>query len=147
MERLIDARHKLILVLEDDPAISELLELALTDSGSRVVTAASLREARKRCKERMPDLIIADLLLPDGLGTDLVQDLSYVDEDRRPPSIILSALSQAKNHARSVGADRCYMKPFDLDELHAAALELLARPAREDDSTTTERSLSSVAAG
>lgn len=106
-----------ILVLEDDSSISELLTWILTDAGYVVTVARSLREARRVCARAMPDVIIADLLLPDGLGSDLVYEIKSKHNGSSPASIVLSAVPQAPQRAAAAGAHLCLSKPFDLTEL------------------------------
>jgi DNA-binding response OmpR family regulator len=115
MERNAAQHH--ILVLEDDSSISELLTWILSDVGYRVTCVDSLREARRVVAEMKPDVVIADLLLPDGLGSDLVYDLKSKYNGDGPASIVMSAVPQARYHADAAGAHLCLTKPFDLNEL------------------------------
>lgn len=115
MERTT-ARHH-ILVLEDDTSIAELLTLILSDEGYRVTCCDSVRDARRVCDQSTPDVIIADLLLPDGLGSDLVRDVCQEQNGNGPASIVMSAVPQGQRYADAAGAQRCITKPFDLSEL------------------------------
>lgn len=115
MERNAERQH--ILVLEDDTSISELLTWILTDAGYEVTCVSSLREARRACSNSIPDVVIADLLLPDGLGSDLVYELKANLNGSAPRSIVMSAVPQANQHAHAAGANLCLTKPFDLTEL------------------------------
>lgn len=115
MERTAARQH--VLVLEDDTSISELLTWILTDAGYAVTCVASLREARRACSESIPDVVIADLLLPDGLGSDLVYELKSNLNGNAPRAIVMSAVPQARQHADAAGANLCMTKPFDLTEL------------------------------
>ena len=110
------AKHH-ILVLEDDFSIAELLAWVLSDEGYRVTCCDSLRDARRVCAQSTPDVIIADLLLPDGLGSDLVYEVRQEHNGNSPSSIVMSAVPQAQRHADAAGAQRCLTKPFDLSEL------------------------------
>jgi DNA-binding response OmpR family regulator len=106
-----------ILVLEDDSSISELLSWILSDAGYQVTRVDTLQGARRACSQFRPDVIIADLLLPDGLGSDLVAEITSRQNGDSPPSIVMSAVPQARYHADAAGADLCLTKPFDLVEL------------------------------
>jgi DNA-binding response OmpR family regulator len=106
-----------ILVLEDDFSIAELLSWILTEAGYRVTCASTLQEAREIAENDKPDLIIADLLLPDGLGSDLLYEMARSHNGTRPPAIVMSALPQARQQAEAAGAQLCMTKPFDLAEL------------------------------
>jgi DNA-binding response OmpR family regulator len=129
MERTAARQH--ILVLEDDSSISELLTWILTDAGYEVTCVASLRDARAACAETIPDVIIADLLLPDGLGSDLVDELTTKLNGEAPKSIVMSAVPQARRHAAAAGANLCLTKPFDLTELLEAISGLNNSGSRE----------------
>lgn len=77
MEREMDPESRRILVVEDDEGHAELVCRAFDDRNGRryvVALARSLREARHCLDDSVPDLVIADLLLPDGKGTELVED-------------------------------------------------------------------------
>jgi DNA-binding response OmpR family regulator len=124
------ARHH-ILVLEDDSSISELLSWILSDAGYQVTCADTLREARRVCSEATPDVIIADLLLPDGLGSDLVQEVQLLRNGSAPASIIMSAVPQARSHANAAGASLCLTKPFDLGELLEAVSDFTGSDSLE----------------
>jgi DNA-binding response OmpR family regulator len=129
MERIEIRKH--ILVLEDDTSIAELLHWVLTDAGYMVTCVDTLRAARRVCAQTKPDVIVADLLLPDGLGSDLVDELARTQNGRRPGSIIMSAVPQARRHAEAAGANICMTKPFDLSELLDAISGLSSSGARE----------------
>jgi DNA-binding response OmpR family regulator len=129
MERTAATHH--ILVLEDDSSISELLTWILSDAGYEVTCADNLREARRVCEHSTPDVIIADLLLPDGLGSDLVQEVHRERDGRGPASIVMSAVPQAQRHAEEAGAHLCLTKPFDLGELLDAISGLTGSGSRE----------------
>ncbi len=120
-----------ILVIEDDESISELLYWILTDAGYQVTCAASLNDARKVIDDELPDLIIADLLLPDGLGSDLVSEIRRRFPDRGPDAIVMSAVPQAERHAAEAGARRCLTKPFDLGELLGIVADSAGSGSRE----------------
>jgi DNA-binding response OmpR family regulator len=111
-----DTTQHHVLVLEDDSSISDLLYWILTEAGYEVSCAESLQAARQICRDRQPDMIIADLLLPDGLGSELIQEIEEMRSGSRPPAIVMSAVPEARTHAESAGAQLCLTKPFDLSE-------------------------------
>lgn len=118
-----------ILVLEDDRSISELLVWVLSEAGYQVTAATTVREAIRLCRERVPDVIVADLLLPDGMGSDLLNELRGRKNGESPPSIVMSALPHARDHAMVAGARHCLTKPFDLTELLETVSRLTKRGA------------------
>lgn len=116
-----------ILVLEDDRSISELLVWVLSEAGYQVTAVSTVREAIKVCREHVPDAIVADLLLPDGMGSELLNDLRESRDGESPPSIVMSALPHAHRHAEAAGARHCLQKPFDLTELLDTVSQLTRR--------------------
>lgn len=116
-----------ILVLEDDRSISELLVWVLSEAGYQVTAATTVREAIRICRDRVPDVIVADLLLPDGMGSDLLDELRTRENGDSPPSIVMSALPHARKHAQAAGARHCLSKPFDLTELLDTVSRLTTR--------------------
>lgn len=116
-----------ILVLEDDRSISELLVWVLSEAGYEVTAVSTVREAIRACRERLPDVIVADLLLPDGMGSELLDELRERSHGGGPPSIVMSALPNARRHADAAGARACLAKPFDLTELLDAVSRLTKR--------------------
>lgn len=126
-----------ILVVEDDPSISELIAWVLDDAGFVVRTARSVAEALNAYDQSQPELVIADLFLPDGFGSEMLRLIQ--DRGRNPAAatLVMSAHPRAREQARAAGADACLTKPFDLDEFFQIVETLLAR----------DRSLSASAQG
>lgn len=113
-----------ILVVEDDKSIAELISWILSDAGFRVYTATTVAGALECADAVHPDLVVADLVLPDGLGSELVVLLRrYAVE--KPATLVMSAHPQAMEHAQRAGADACLPKPFDLDEFYDTVSQLI----------------------
>ncbi len=91
--------------------------------------AGSLTEARDEVSEKAPeiDLALIDLLLPDGIGTDVIRDLRGVDPD--VPVLVLSVARgpDLYNWARAMGADEMISKDASVEEILAAIRLLLRR--------------------
>ena len=107
-----------ILFVEDEDYIARVIKSSLEDAGYEVFRANSLAQGRVEAATRSPELLILDLGLPDGDGTDLIRTLrSYSSV----PIIILSARSgdDAKVEALDLGADDYISKPFSMMELLA----------------------------
>ena len=106
-----------ILVVDDDSAIRTVVAQALRREGHRVTTAASLAELDVRLAASIPDVLITDVVLPDGNGLDRVEKL--VLEYPRLPVIVFSARNTLTTAVRAteVGAYDYLPKPFDLDVL------------------------------
>ncbi|HET9017892.1 MAG TPA: response regulator transcription factor [Thermomicrobiaceae bacterium] len=120
----VQAATQRILVVEDDPSIAEVITWALGDAGFAVRTAPTLTEALSIIGHDEPDLVVADYVLPDGLGSELVR---RVRERHRAATLMVSAHPGARAQASAVGADACLQKPFDLDEFFETIDTLLHR--------------------
>lgn len=107
-----------ILIIEDDKEIRALMRSSLGVEGFDTITATSISEARAILKQQMPDLMILDLGLPDGDGTDLVKELR---QHNNLPIIVVSARHQEEQKVRllDAGADDYVTKPFSIPELLA----------------------------
>jgi len=121
-----------ILVVDDDPEIRTLLDRYLRNQGFRVSTAADRREFEMRIADGRADLIVLDIMLPDGSGLDLCRSL----RDRRPhvPVILLTALKEDVDRivGLEIGADDYLGKPFNPRELTARIKAVLRRAAHRE---------------
>ncbi|PTS72685.1 nitrogen regulation protein NR(I), partial [Sphingomonas sp. HMWF008] len=116
-----------ILVVDDDAAIRTVVGQALKRDGHRVTTAATIAEAEVQLAAAPPDVLISDVVLPDGNGLDLVDRV--VRAQPGLPVIILSAQNTLTTAVRAteVGAFDYLPKPFDLDVLSRTVQSALAR--------------------
>ena len=116
-----------ILVVDDDAAIRTVVAQALKRDGHRITTVATIAEAEVQMATALPDVLITDVVLPDGNGLDLVQRV--VDAHAALPVIVLSAQNTLTTAVRSteVGAFDYLPKPFDLDALSRTVQSALAR--------------------
>jgi CheY-like chemotaxis protein len=117
-----------ILVIEDIPAILELLEVTLRFKGYRVLTACNGEEALARIAQERPRLIITDILMPRMDGYALAFKLRTMPETTRIPIIFLSATfvtPEDKDFALSLGAVRFLEKPVDTEEFLLTVAEVL----------------------
>jgi DNA-binding response OmpR family regulator len=112
-------RAETILVVEDDASIRSGLELNLRLEGYRVISAEDSAGGLALAREREPDLILLDLMLPDGSGLELLRRLRR--EEREMQVLILTArgLEADKVEGLGLGADDYITKPFGLKELLA----------------------------
>jgi len=122
-----------VLVVDDDAAIRTVVAQALRREGHDVKTAASLAQLDAALGERLPDVLITDVVLPDGNGIDRVRALLAAHPQL--PVIILSALNTLSTavKANEVGAYDYLPKPFDLDVLARAVRSALARGGTSAD--------------
>ncbi|HEY3406736.1 MAG TPA: response regulator transcription factor [Propionicimonas sp.] len=119
-------RRPLILVVEDEQELLEVVARHLDQHGFEVVRASTIAEARAVVWERQPDLLLLDVLLPDGSGYDLCAELR---KSMAAPIIFVTALAQDRAIVRGLGAggDDYIAKPFSLDVLLARVNAQLRR--------------------
>jgi two-component system, OmpR family, KDP operon response regulator KdpE len=122
----------LILIVEDEPRMRRLLGVTLESNGMRYAEATTAREALTKAEAQRPDLILADLGLPDGDGIDVIRRTRRWSSI---PIIVLSARSQEsdKVEALDAGADDYVTKPFATGELLARLRVALRHAARRSD--------------
>lgn len=103
-----------ILVVDDEPDLRTLYELTLIREGYRVESAASVGQARDLLQAGEFDVVISDMRLPDGLGLDLLRDLSRTQRPER--CVVMTAYGSAENavEALKAGAFDYLTKPVDL---------------------------------
>ena len=112
-----------VLIVEDEYAIAELLEMVLTDEGYRVLTAADGREGLERLAEGpRPDLVISDYMMPVLDGASLLQAIRNNETHRDIPCIVMSSVPEANVRKRIDGYAAFIRKPFQL----AAVVQLVA---------------------
>lgn len=119
----------LIYILEDDRNIREIEEIALKNADYEVVSFETAAEFRKRLKERVPDLLLLDLMLPDADGLRLVTQLRQNVMTRSLPVIMVTAKTTEIDKVRGLdsGADDYLTKPFSVMELISRVKALLRR--------------------
>ncbi|OGV71630.1 MAG: phosphate regulon transcriptional regulatory protein PhoB [Methylophilales bacterium RIFCSPHIGHO2_02_FULL_57_10] len=126
-----------ILVVEDEPAIQELLTLNLQQAGHNPLRAMSVEQAQLLMRETLPDLIILDWMLPGMSGIEFARRLKGNDYTKAIPIIMLTAKSEEIDKVRGleVGADDYVTKPFSPRELLARVKAVLRRraPQMTDD--------------
>jgi two-component system nitrogen regulation response regulator GlnG len=116
-----------ILVVDDDAAIRTVVAQALRRAGHEVTSAESLAQLDRALASSVPDVLVTDVVLPDGDGIERMKEITA----RLPmlPIIILSAQNTLTTAVRAaeVGAYEYLPKPFDLDDLTRAVAGALAR--------------------
>ncbi len=120
-----------ILVVEDEPAIQELIAVNLEHAGHRVTQAKSAEQAMGLVRQSVPDLVLLDWMLPGQSGVSLAKSLRQDERTRQIPIIILTARSEeeAKITGLEAGADDYVTKPFSPRELLARIRAVLRRRA------------------
>lgn len=118
-----------LVVIDDEPQIRRLLQLALEGHGYPVVEAVNGREGVLAVAQNRPDAVVLDLLLPDMSGVEVIRRIREWSE---VPILVLSALGQEKEKvsALDAGADDYLTKPFGIEELLARIRVMLRRALR-----------------
>lgn len=116
---------KEIYVVEDDNGIRELLEFLLVSNEYTVQSFATAEAFRKNIRTAKPDLILMDVMLPDGNGLDMCKGLSQEENTSKIPVILMSAHANIKNLQNTCARD-FIAKPFDIDDLLYRMGRLLA---------------------
>jgi two-component system KDP operon response regulator KdpE len=132
-----ERERPLILVVEDDPDIQRLIARRLRESQAEVITAATAGDGFVIAGERLPDLVMVDLNLPDGSGLGLVRQLRAGSD---VPIIVVTAIDDERSlvSCLDAGADDYITKPFRVSELLARVRSVLRRRPRalEPDTLT-----------
>ena len=104
---------KKILVIEDDPAISRLVDYSLKHEGYDVTTASNGLEGIRKAHYEAPDLVILDVMLPGMDGFEICHQLKSESDTQKLPILMFSAKAQEvdKDTGRKVGADDYLPKP------------------------------------
>jgi PleD family two-component response regulator len=121
-----------ILVIDDDPAISELVSINLEMAGYDVNLASDGIKGQALAVQLQPDLIMLDLMLPKVDGFTVCQRLRRDDRTADIPVLMLTALDQTADKVGgfNAGADDYMTKPFELEEMLARVRALLRRTDR-----------------
>jgi len=129
-----------ILVVEDEPAIRELLKVNLEDAGYEVREAEDAEAARSALNEVLPDLLLLDWMLPGQSGLALARQLRGTMRTRDLPIIMLTARSDEADKVAGLEAwvDDYVTKPFSPRELKARIKAVLRRRAPEAAQETLE---------
>lgn len=118
-----------ILLVEDEPAILDLLEITLKARDFGVRRALDANSARRAIQEALPDLLILDWMLPGDSGALLARELRKAERTRTLPIIMLTAKAQEADKVAGLeaGADDYITKPFSPRELVARVNAVLRR--------------------
>jgi two-component system phosphate regulon response regulator PhoB len=120
-----------ILVVEDEPAIQELVSFACSNGGYKVRRADSVRAAQDEIRRALPDLVILDWMLPDRSGIELLREMRGDERTRGLPIILLTAKSAESDKVAGLdaGADDYVVKPFSPRELVSRVRAVFRRRA------------------
>lgn len=120
-----------VLVVEDEPAVSQFIRQSLEEAGFEVEISESMADADSVVRTRGPDLVLLDRMLPDGDG---IEWLRQFRNNSDVPVMLLTAKDSLGDrvHGLDAGADDYIGKPFQLEELLARIRALTRRRRKED---------------
>lgn len=120
-----------VLVVEDEPNIADFIRRGLIYKGYEVDVAHSGESALELAREKLPDIVVLDLMLPDIDGVEVCRRLRAADD---VPIIMLTARDAVSDKVEGLesGADDYMTKPFEFDELLARIKAALRRRSRRD---------------
>ena len=125
------------LIVEDEPALVELIRYNLVKEGYEVSTAQDGEEALLLIEERQPDIVLLDWMLPKLAGIEVARRLRSKSTTRNLPIIMLTARAEESDRIRGldIGADDYMTKPFSMSELTARIRAVMRRirPALAED--------------
>jgi DNA-binding response OmpR family regulator len=119
----------LILVVDDDPDISRLVEFKLSHAGMDVVTKTDGETGLAAAEQLLPELVLLDWIMPKLTGIEVCQRLRANSRTARIPVVLLTAKAQQADVQRgsAAGADDYIIKPFSPRELLTRVEALLVR--------------------
>jgi DNA-binding response OmpR family regulator len=116
-----------VLVVEDDPILSDAIREGLSDSGIEAEIASNAHDAIEAIRTRRPDAVVLDLMLGSESGLDVLRSVRAQRD--QTPILILSALGTTEHRVKGLneGADDYLVKPFEMKELHARLVAITRR--------------------
>lgn len=128
------ASRPAVLVVEDEKAISDLIAFHLEQSGFEPVVAGDGKRALSLTRDRLPALVVLDLMLPDMDGLDILKIFRGEERSARLPVILLTARAEEADRilGLEVGADDYVVKPFSPRELMLRVERLIASRENRD---------------
>lgn len=135
MKNLGNLVNKKILLVDDEPKILIMVSEMLTEYGfSNLITANTYKSALSLAFDESPDLAILDVMLPDGNGFDLMDEMKSIFPDKDLPILFLTAKDTDEDiiHGLGLGADDYIVKPFNSRELLFRIINILKRTYRSE---------------
>ncbi|HSF40574.1 MAG TPA: sigma-54 dependent transcriptional regulator, partial [Thermoanaerobaculia bacterium] len=130
-----------LLIVDDEASLLDFLSLLFQSESYAVETARSVEEARKSLERSSYDLVLCDILMPDGNGLDLLKEIKA--NGNHTAVIMMTAYTSTKSaiEAMKLGATDYVSKPFDVDELKIVAQKALERAELADENVYLRREL------
>ncbi|WP_312089783.1 response regulator [Chryseobacterium sp.] len=118
---------KTIFIVEDETGIRDALQLLLSFENYDVKSFSTAALFNSRDKSVVPNIFILDVKLPDGLGTDLCNQIKQDPLTADIPVMIISAHAKAEQVTNSCEADEFIPKPFDIDDVLVKIKNLISK--------------------
>jgi two-component system, NtrC family, response regulator PilR len=122
-----------LLIVDDEASLRDFLSIVFEGEGWVVEAAASLGEARAAIQKNEPDLVLCDLMLPDGSGIDLIREVKAQNESIAFIMITAHTSTKSAVDALKAGAFDYIAKPFDIEELKIIVRKAVERKELEDE--------------
>lgn len=118
-----------LLLVDDEPGLREAVQAYLEDSGFEVDVASNAREGLDLARQKLPDLVITDIMMPQVDGYQFLQQLRDDPQFKALPVVFLTARGMTSDRIQgyNAGCDAYLPKPFDPDELVAIITNLLGK--------------------
>jgi len=114
---MINDATKTILIVEDNPAVLEMVQIFLEGENYKVVTATEGGSVQSVAEAAVPDLILLDMWIPILDGAEVAKLLRKNSSTKAIPIVMFSAHPNAENFAKVAGVDALLTKPFELSDL------------------------------
>jgi DNA-binding NtrC family response regulator len=122
-----------LLIVDDEASLRDFLTIVFEEEGWGVETAASLADAHAAIQKSEPDLVLCDLMLPDGSGLDLLRDAKAQNPSIAVIMITAHTSTKSAVEALKSGAFDYIAKPFDIDEMKIIVRNAVERKELEDE--------------
>src|SRR5437899_2457273 len=122
-----------LLIVDDEVSLRDLLSTVFEEDGCRVATAATLADGRAALQKDEPDLVLCDLMLPDGSGLELLRETKAQNPSIAVIMITAHTTTKSAVEALKAGAFDYIAKPFDIEELKIIVRQAVERKELEDE--------------
>ncbi len=116
-----------LLIVDDEASLRDFLTIVFEEEGWQVEAAATLAEARASIARREPDLILCDLMVPDGSGIDLLRDVKAQNPSIAVIMITAHTSTKSAVEAMKAGAFDYILKPFRLEAVEESVARALKK--------------------
>jgi DNA-binding response OmpR family regulator len=117
--KTVTAKNKLVLLVDDEPAVLSATRAGLMDRGFTVEAVGGAKEAIKAIQTLRPSIVVSDLVMPETNGFELFEQVKKQKEFTTLPFVFLTAVDDyyAKKFGKEIGGAAYVTKPVDMDEL------------------------------